>query len=683
MGTCYAPCVLISGSPSPLMLPCAGNPPASAPPSPVAGPDFDWHLREAIAGPASNEGGPGSEDSETRPAESDDKKQAGTLPVVLVPGAGVQPPASHAAGAPNDGGSLKIADLSPEAAKELSEWALLQRGPGGTPEGRAALSADIRANPGTYAAVFAAGYALPVVDVIVLEQLGYMQGTGGGGFDLAVPPIHFAGAAPQVLSSWAVRQAGSGGTPEGRAELANDIRTNPGRYTAVLAAGYGLPPGCLLQLEQMGYVSANAAGGFEVTAAADLVETPQALSSWALRQFGPDGTPENRAALVANVRANPGKYSAVLAAGYSLPMPIVLQLEGMASVPANTAGGLEPAAATAASAGVPSPVQRLETGTPESGAGLDLRAGSNNATSMLQIDQLGRIEPAASPAASSSTAAGTVAHPGMAAAPAASAAAPEVAFAMRMQDQPKAEALPQPMPASVSSAAAGLNRAIAVGQFTQDRSPSHQQSGSAAMEEQPDPASSPQIAEASVRARAMPDSAATALHPGMAAAQAPSNSGSVSPSAGEIRQEPLRDLELPPEPIERAAGERVHSLKLRVESPAGRHAQVNVAERGGEVRVVVRSADGAVRESLRDGLSDLVRRLENSGYQLETWKPSQTGSSLQRDSAEGSAGNADHRGQRGGERGGYGGSGRQDHAGGRQGDRPRWIEEVERSMAGR
>src|SRR5207249_4483594 len=65
-------------------------------------------------------------------------------------------------------------------------------------------------------------------------------------------------------------------------------------------------------------------------------------------------------------------------------------------------------------------------------------------------------------------------------------------------------------------------------------------------------------------------------------------------------------------------GESVKDISLRLTDKDQGSVQVRLSERAGELRVSVRTPDAGLTRGLRDGLSDLVGRLEHSGYKAET-----------------------------------------------------------------
>jgi hypothetical protein len=67
----------------------------------------------------------------------------------------------------------------------------------------------------------------------------------------------------------------------------------------------------------------------------------------------------------------------------------------------------------------------------------------------------------------------------------------------------------------------------------------------------------------------------------------------------------------------------VHDITLQLDSGSQR-AAVRVVERGGEVRVAVRTTDADLATDLRQELPSLAAKLEQTGYRTETWHPGAT-----------------------------------------------------------
>jgi hypothetical protein len=126
--------------------------------------------------------------------------------------------------------------------------------------------------------------------------------------------------------------------------------------------------------------------------------------------------------------------------------------------------------------------------------------------------------------------------------------------------------------------------------------------------------------------------------------------------------------------------ESVRDISLRLTDKDQGSVQVRLSERAGELHVSVRTQDAGLTRGLRDGLSDLVGRLETSGYRAETWQPAGGNASNSHDQSHDSS-------SRGGQQqsgGGSGsGAGHQDNARDQQergGQTPKWVSELESNL---
>jgi hypothetical protein len=89
----------------------------------------------------------------------------------------------------------------------------------------------------------------------------------------------------------------------------------------------------------------------------------------------------------------------------------------------------------------------------------------------------------------------------------------------------------------------------------------------------------------------------------------------------------------PPEPAAQPVSRDV-SLHL---ADGQSSVDIRMAERAGEIRVTVHTADRDLANSMRAGLPDLVGKLRQSGFQAEAWRPAATPPDTgRRDDAEGS-----------------------------------------------
>ena len=111
--------------------------------------------------------------------------------------------------------------------------------------------------------------------------------------------------------------------------------------------------------------------------------------------------------------------------------------------------------------------------------------------------------------------------------------------------------------------------------------------------------------------------------------------------------------------------------------------EVRVVQQAGEVHVAVRTGDTDLAHGLRQGLTDLVGKLEDTGYRAETWRPggsttaaAPVSQSPESQNTSGQSSNGDSSGRQSGSQ----------QQGGQQNqnafNRPRWVEELESSLTG-
>lgn len=86
-------------------------------------------------------------------------------------------------------------------------------------------------------------------------------------------------------------------------------------------------------------------------------------------------------------------------------------------------------------------------------------------------------------------------------------------------------------------------------------------------------------------------------------------------------QAPSRPAEAAHAPAERppAVEPTARDIRLELAGP-GRRVEVRLEERAGEVRVSVRTPDGALADTLRDHLPALSERLEQNGFRADQWR---------------------------------------------------------------
>jgi hypothetical protein len=153
--------------------------------------------------------------------------------------------------------------------------------------------------------------------------------------------------------------------------------------------------------------------------------------------------------------------------------------------------------------------------------------------------------------------------------------------------------------------------------------------------------------------------------------------------AADTASRPTERLEATPLHAEEGAPKTATPLKdlsVQVKQPNQESVELRVVEREGEIHVAVRTGDADLAHGLRQGLPELVDRLDQGGFRSEAWRPSGVvsapESSSQAQSKSSESRNADSQSQPGWsqqERG------QRDH---NQSNRPQWVEELEGNLAG-
>ena len=131
-------------------------------------------------------------------------------------------------------------------------------------------------------------------------------------------------------------------------------------------------------------------------------------------------------------------------------------------------------------------------------------------------------------------------------------------------------------------------------------------------------------------------------------------------------------------PDQRRAAEPARDISLRLTAADKSPVEVRLMERAGEVRVAVRSADAELSQAARAGLSQLVERMAERGFDAEVWRPAAVERPVESgpDRHSRDAGASDQRG-----------SDDRRHPGNRQGEQqhqrgsqPKWVDELETSF---
>jgi hypothetical protein len=158
---------------------------------------------------------------------------------------------------------------------------------------------------------------------------------------------------------------------------------------------------------------------------------------------------------------------------------------------------------------------------------------------------------------------------------------------------------------------------------------------------------------------------------------------SALPEAAETPAQPVQDLNPPDarfEPSPSKVSAPLKDLSIQVGQTPEQRVDLRVTERAGELRVAVRAADPEMAHSLRQGLPELVNRLEDHGFRTEAWRPagivSASGPPSEARESSTNPRNGDPQPQSGSSRDQ---GGPRDHS---QSDRPKWVAELESSLEG-
>ena len=129
------------------------------------------------------------------------------------------------------------------------------------------------------------------------------------------------------------------------------------------------------------------------------------------------------------------------------------------------------------------------------------------------------------------------------------------------------------------------------------------------------------------------------------------------------------------------APQPLNNILLQVNQSANEKVLVSLVQQSGELRLAVRTDDSELAQGLQQGLSDLVGKLQGTGYRADTWHPVQSQVAVAPTLESQNASNQSHPGGSQSQPGWSqqdGGQQRQN-----QSNRPRWVEEMESSLTGR
>jgi hypothetical protein len=208
-------------------------------------------------------------------------------------------------------------------------------------------------------------------------------------------------------------------------------------------------------------------------------------------------------------------------------------------------------------------------------------------------------------------------------------------------------------------------------------------------EREPEHASGPALKDP-VPAATQP---AAQISPGAWQHAAPAAHGTGHPAEMRMTEQPPAPAGAPPparaalhEPanaaaLEHRATEPARDISLRLATPNQPPVEVRLMERSGELRVAVKSADAELSQTVRAGLSELVERLGERGFDAEVWRPAAGPQGAAGDA--GANGNTRHPGTSD-DRRSADQNGARDNRDSRhpeqqnqRGEQPKWVDEIE------
>ena len=167
-------------------------------------------------------------------------------------------------------------------------------------------------------------------------------------------------------------------------------------------------------------------------------------------------------------------------------------------------------------------------------------------------------------------------------------------------------------------------------------------------------------------------SAATSSAPAASSNQAPRPDAAAKALDAPPIQGPASD------PSAKPAGP-LKELAIQVGQTSHEKVELRVVDRAGELQVAVRASNADLAQGLRQGLSDLVDRLEQNGFRAEAWRPGMAASTVP-GTADARQKQAQFQNEGGQPQSGGSPQGRQQN--GQNQSRPRWVQELEGSLTG-
>jgi hypothetical protein len=187
----------------------------------------------------------------------------------------------------------------------------------------------------------------------------------------------------------------------------------------------------------------------------------------------------------------------------------------------------------------------------------------------------------------------------------------------------------------------------------------------------------PSAANASTDApSAVPSSSSTALAAGALAAFRQTDQIAAAPQT--VATPSSRLVEAVAPVVAKPAATPLQDISLQVGPAGAQKVEIRMVQQSGELQVAVRTGDSDLSHGLQQGLSDLVGRLQESGFRAEAWRPGgpdpHSATVLETKSSSESSQSGDSQ---------AGNSGSRQESGQRQQNpsrRPAWVDELEGRM---
>ena len=146
-----------------------------------------------------------------------------------------------------------------------------------------------------------------------------------------------------------------------------------------------------------------------------------------------------------------------------------------------------------------------------------------------------------------------------------------------------------------------------------------------------------------------------------------------TPAASETRA-------IAPEAAPGKSTEPLKELSLQVGNQNQERVEVRMVERGGELHVAVRTGNTDLAHGLREGITDLVSRLQETGFRTDTWRPVHAAASVSAASSPQQSATQFRNHSDSQSNPGWSQQQPRDQRDQHQSNRPNWVEELEGSL---